>query len=483
MGFRFRRSISLIPGVRLNLSGSGASVSLRPRGLRYTIGPKGTRLTAGLPGTGVSWSQYTPHSKPPAPGEREDYSPAQEFSAPLVQLSSEPALATIESASAEQINALSASELAPILNAVNRRYRISVAVQLVSVLLFVGALLQADQLAMATSALYATIFVPAAVMLDRYRRSVKVVYEDKGAVGQIADALAQSFNELIESQSVWKVEAEGRTFDWKRNAGATSLNRRKRIQPGFAKPHCIRGKLKFPTLNLGSEEIYLLPDAALIIAQGSVAAVGYHELQIANVPTKFIEEERVSSDALIVGQTWRYVNKSGGPDRRFNGNRQIPVCLYGELTIWSAGGLNCKIQYSNPSAADKLCTVVDILHRTTAEFPKSIVYLERPKRSRSVVFLSCAGILAAVQLLLMVSKRPPEAPRQHVQSATQQKPIYLPAPPQQPIPKSAERRDGPEAGSYQAMAPVAAPQNPATDSGVAKPLIGPVPLPRARPNF
>lgn len=43
MGFRFRRSVKLLPGVKINLSNRGASVSLGGRGFHYTIGPKGTR--------------------------------------------------------------------------------------------------------------------------------------------------------------------------------------------------------------------------------------------------------------------------------------------------------------------------------------------------------------------------------------------------------------------------------------------------------
>src|ERR1700730_8283699 len=58
MGLRFRRTITLIPGVRLNLSKSGVSTSLGPRGMHYTIGPKGTRTTVGLPGSGLSYTQY-----------------------------------------------------------------------------------------------------------------------------------------------------------------------------------------------------------------------------------------------------------------------------------------------------------------------------------------------------------------------------------------------------------------------------------------
>jgi hypothetical protein len=36
---------------------------------------------------------------------------------------------------------------------------------------------------------------------------------------------------------------------------------------------------QFPSLKLGSDEIYFLPDAALIILKGSVAAVPYQGLE------------------------------------------------------------------------------------------------------------------------------------------------------------------------------------------------------------
>ncbi|MCE7887674.1 MAG: DUF4236 domain-containing protein [Alphaproteobacteria bacterium PRO2] len=58
MGFRFRKSIKIIPGIRLNLSKSGPSVSVGGKGLTYNVSKKGTRTTVGIPGTGLSHSTY-----------------------------------------------------------------------------------------------------------------------------------------------------------------------------------------------------------------------------------------------------------------------------------------------------------------------------------------------------------------------------------------------------------------------------------------
>ena len=57
MGFRFRRSIRLLPGVRVNLSKSGPSVSVGRRGASVTVGPRGTHANVGIPGTGMSWRE------------------------------------------------------------------------------------------------------------------------------------------------------------------------------------------------------------------------------------------------------------------------------------------------------------------------------------------------------------------------------------------------------------------------------------------
>jgi hypothetical protein len=51
---RFHRSMKIIPGVRLNMSKSGPSVSLGVPGARLNIGTQGVRTTVGIPGTGAS---------------------------------------------------------------------------------------------------------------------------------------------------------------------------------------------------------------------------------------------------------------------------------------------------------------------------------------------------------------------------------------------------------------------------------------------
>ena len=54
MGFRFQKRISLFPSIRLNLSKSGASVTLGKPGLSVNLGKDGATGNVGILGTGLS---------------------------------------------------------------------------------------------------------------------------------------------------------------------------------------------------------------------------------------------------------------------------------------------------------------------------------------------------------------------------------------------------------------------------------------------
>jgi hypothetical protein len=56
MGLRFRRSLRIAPGVRLNLNRRSVGLSAGVRGARYSINSDGRRTrSVGIPGTGLSY--------------------------------------------------------------------------------------------------------------------------------------------------------------------------------------------------------------------------------------------------------------------------------------------------------------------------------------------------------------------------------------------------------------------------------------------
>ncbi len=56
MGLRFYRRVHLAPGLSVNLSGSGPSLSFGVRGAHVTVGRRGVSRTVGIPGTGLFYT-------------------------------------------------------------------------------------------------------------------------------------------------------------------------------------------------------------------------------------------------------------------------------------------------------------------------------------------------------------------------------------------------------------------------------------------
>ena len=62
MGWRFRRSIKLFPGLKINFSKSGISTTVGTKGASVTFGPNGTSVNTSIPGTGLYRRDKVPGS-------------------------------------------------------------------------------------------------------------------------------------------------------------------------------------------------------------------------------------------------------------------------------------------------------------------------------------------------------------------------------------------------------------------------------------
>jgi hypothetical protein len=190
---------------------------------------------------------------------------------------------------------------------------------------------------------------------DDSRKAVLLYDLDTEAQGAFQRFCA-AFDVLLAADRVWHIEAQGKTGDWKRNAGAASLVRRKDRRPLYAAPSSVASNIDVPSFPVGRQTLFFFPDRVLVFEGKTAGAVEYAELRLNARPTNFIEEEGVPRDTQVVGSTWRYVNKSGGPDRRFNNNRQLPICRYDELSLGSGSGLNEMLNVSRPGAAVSFAT-------------------------------------------------------------------------------------------------------------------------------
>ncbi|MEA2934325.1 MAG: hypothetical protein QOD74_971 [Variibacter sp.] len=65
MALRIRKSVKLLPGVRLNFSGGGVSTTIGVPGANINIGKRDAHLNVGVPGSGLSYrTRLLPASEP-----------------------------------------------------------------------------------------------------------------------------------------------------------------------------------------------------------------------------------------------------------------------------------------------------------------------------------------------------------------------------------------------------------------------------------
>jgi hypothetical protein len=180
------------------------------------------------------------------------------------------------------------------------------------------------------------------------KRTSRLFYELSESEQQKYSIVQDALRHLGNSHRIWRIEGRSATSDWKRNAGASSLVRRVPIDVGFSYPPRVETNLAIPCINIGTAKLFFLPDVVLYLEGGTYGGIAYDDLRIEQHLTRFIEDEHVPADATIVDRRWRYVNKSGGPDRRFNNNIRLPVVQYGALAMTSSHGLNIHLNASNP---------------------------------------------------------------------------------------------------------------------------------------
>ena len=97
-------------------------------------------------------------------------------------------------------------------------------------------------------------------------------------------------------------------------------------------PLYVKTNVRVFHLPAGRQRLFFFPDRVFVKDGNRYGVVAYANLVCRVGSTQFLEEEGVPGDSQVISHTWKYVNKSGGPDRRFRDNRQIPITVYGELT-------------------------------------------------------------------------------------------------------------------------------------------------------
>lgn len=191
---------------------------------------------------------------------------------------------------------------------------------------------------------------------NREKRTTQLIYDLSASAKAEQEEVEGSLGQLGRSGAIWRLDSQSAITDWKRNAGAAYNVQRERISMRRSTPARVESNIVPVCLDLGKLKLFFLPDQVLYWQRGTFASIDYGDLKVASASTRFIEESVQTSDSQQVGNTWRYVRKDGGPDRRFNNNRQLPIMLYGVVHATSAGGLNLVFHTSRPDSATSFQT-------------------------------------------------------------------------------------------------------------------------------
>lgn len=265
----------------------------------------------------------------------------------------------IESSSALQMTDSSASTLLAELNEKCNRTPLAPFVILFG--LGVVGILVAGQVASwisASVAIAAAVVSWWVVVRDKMRRTTLIMYDLEPDAAKAFDALHGALDSLKASRMMWHIAASGKVADRKYHAGAGEVVKRSAIALQKGDPPLVKTNVEVPLVPVGRQTLAFMPDRLLVFDKREVGTVAYSDLTVTLSETRFIEDGSVPSDATVVGTTWQYVNKKGGPDKRFANNRELSICAYRGLTLSSRSGLNELLQISNRVAGDALPSAV-----------------------------------------------------------------------------------------------------------------------------
>lgn len=334
MGLKFRKSINLGGGFRINLSKNGVGYSWGVPGYRITKTAKGTtRKTYSIPGTGISYTDESSKRKS-----------STKTSNSKQNISLNNGISAEKALDIGDIASYQTAEYSELLEGIKnyKRWNFLSNILIATIFLIQNPLF--------------LITVIAGILLKIYIRKHLVIpmeyIFDEDSEQEFTN-LKEKWNSLTTSKALWQITSSAKVLNQKHYAGAGNLVKRQKISIFEATPKYFKSNVKFLFLNLANERLYLMPDKILIEKGFQVGAISYQDVKITCSEYRFIEDETVPKDATVVGHTWLKVNKNGSPDKRFKGNRQIPICNYGKINITSNTGMNILISFSNNSLIEK----------------------------------------------------------------------------------------------------------------------------------
>lgn len=352
MGFYFRKSINF-GGVRFNFSKSGMGVSAGVKGFRVGTNSRGNYIHMGRGGL-----YYRA-----AIGKKKNNRRTATSQAPSLHQLHQPVSPQIpqeelhfQDIDSGDLTLIVDSSSQDVVNEINAKRKKFPLWPLAILIVFIPG-------AGIPLVIIAAILLFA--LVDKKRKTTVLIYDIDEDTEQEIQSFYNAFDELASCSAAWHVSSQASVHDKKYHAGASQVVNRATIRINYKTPPNLKTNVKVPAIPVGSQTIYFFPDRILIYDKKSVGGLAYGSFNVTRRNQRFIESGVVPRDGTVVDRTWQYVNKSGGPDKRFANNRQLPILMYSEVLFTSSSGLNELIQFSKQTAGVDLINRLEQYKRST----------------------------------------------------------------------------------------------------------------------
>ena len=345
LGLTFAKSVRF-GAVRFNFSGSGIGMSVGVPGLRIGTGPRGAYISGGAGGFRYRRSLSAPTRRTPFQTRNRESVPT------IAERDIAPTITNTQEHDALSVLALTDSDSDGLLQSMNEQRRKSPAWPFVAGLLFLlhFSLTSAMEtwppsVRVALAAVMATI-VGWVYWRDKMRKVTVLFFEPDSSTAEHFEALSNALSGAASMHKLNAVVSTSRYADTKYSAGASEGLKFSKATLTLGQGPGVVANLKVPVVKTGRTTLAFYPDRILAFQGNSVGAIAYGSLSATEVRRRYVEDESVPGDAKVLEHTWQYVNRSGGPDRRFKNNRQLPVCAYTQLNLSTQSGLDIRLMGS-----------------------------------------------------------------------------------------------------------------------------------------
>ncbi|MBQ6090635.1 MAG: DUF4236 domain-containing protein [Lachnospiraceae bacterium] len=337
MGLRFRKSIN-IGGFRINCSKSGIGYSYGFKGARVTRTSRGTtRTTLSIPGTGVSWVSETKRRK------SSNRSVPKASTQKTINNDDQVLLQSIESGEIEQ---LASTQEADFIHAIEKYLTVNMVLTSLTIIAFLIPIIILKKTPYFVCSMIPSIVLLGGMLFYRFCKKVNVQYDFDDVGQKKAEAVKEIARKLMDMDTIWQVNTVLQNNNTKAHAGASKSLGTTRVFMGINNPAFLKTNVTVYGIKLDIGKVYVFPDKLLIVNGTRISAIHFDDIEIYIANRNFIVDT-APGDARIAGYTWQYVNKNGGPDKRYKNNKKLAVCDVGLLQFTTPAGLNVMLYLSN----------------------------------------------------------------------------------------------------------------------------------------